>query len=223
MDLVRAAELRHAVRDYKKQPLKADDINVLVELIDELNERYGLHIQLAVDEPKSFRGFKAFLGGFSNVNNYLCLVGPKASGTDAVIGYAGEELVLLAQQLGLNTCWVYATYRAVEDVVKIEDGEKLYIEIAFGYGVTQGDLHKSKKFEDVSKTAQGDAPDWYKEGVRLALLAPTAMNKQKFTFELAGGNKVKLKAGSGACTGIDLGIVKKHFEIGAGTENFEWA
>lgn len=26
----------------------------------------------------------------------------------------------------------------------------------------------------------------------------------------------------GFCTKIDLGIVKYHFEIGAGKENFEW-
>ncbi len=54
------------------------------------------------------------------------------------------------------------------------------------------------------------------------MLAPTAMNKQKFRFSL-DGNKVKIDTVSGVCTKIDLGIVKYHFEIGAGKENFEWA
>jgi hypothetical protein len=35
---------------------------------------------------------------------------------------------------------------------------------------------------------------------------------------------VTAKAGLiGTCLKIDLGIVKCHFEIGAGKENFEWA
>lgn len=53
------------------------------------------------------------------------------------------------------------------------------------------------------------------------LLAPTAMNQQKFFFACKG-NKVSAKAGMGFYTKIDLGIAKYHFEIGAGKENFKW-
>ena len=60
-----------------------------------------------------------------------------------------------------------------------------------------------------------------------ALLAPTAVNQQKFKFILLDGNKVKAET-TFSLTGksylyYDLGIVKCHFEIGAGKENFEWA
>ena len=56
-----------------------------------------------------------------------------------------------------------------------------------------------------------------------ALYAPTAMNQQKFKFELVDENEVSLKvAGLGICTDIDLGIVKYHFELGAGVDNFNW-
>jgi len=59
-----------------------------------------------------------------------------------------------------------------------------------------------------------------------ALMAPTAMNQQKFKFTLQEGNKVKAEA-TFSLTGksylyYDLGIVKCHFEIGAGKENFIW-
>ena len=53
------------------------------------------------------------------------------------------------------------------------------------------------------------------------MLAPTAMNQQKFLFSLSG-SRVSAKSGIGAYTKIDLGIVKYHFEVGAGKENFEW-
>ena len=51
-----------------------------------------------------------------------------------------------------------------------------------------------------------------KTGVKTALLAPTAMNQQKFKFIL-NDNTVKVKPGLGFYTKLDLGIVKFHFEI----------
>ena len=68
----------------------------------------------------------------------------------------------------------------------------------------------------------GAMPDWFRRGVEAALLAPTAVNQQNFTFSLEGENRVRAKAGWGYFTKVDLGIVKLHFEIGAGKENFEW-
>ena len=65
------------------------------------------------------------------------------------------------------------------------------------------------------------APEWFQKGVEAALLAPTAMNQQKFLFRL-DKNMVSVKAGFGLYTKIDMGIVKYHFEIGAGKENFQW-
>ena len=84
----------------------------------------------------------------------------------------------------------------------------------------QGVEHKSKSAEVVSNISDS-TPKWFNDGVRAALLAPTAMNQQKFTLTYADG-KVVAKAGFGFYTKLDLGIVKYHFEIGAGKENFEW-
>ena len=54
-----------------------------------------------------------------------------------------------------------------------------------------------------------------------ALLAPTAINQQKFHFTL-DGDTVRAKAGLGPCAKIDLGIVKCHFEIGAQDGDWKW-
>ena len=123
--------------------------------------------------------------------------------------------------MGLNTCWVAMTYSKVRTAFQIDDGEKLCIVISIGYGENQGSAHRSKAVSDVVKRGAA-APDWFCAGVEAALLAPTAMNQQKFTFELQG-NRVSVKAGRGFYTKIDLGIVKYHFEAAAGTENFVWA
>ena len=66
-----------------------------------------------------------------------------------------------------------------------------------------------------------NSPEWFKKGVEAALIAPTAVNQQKFKFEL-NGNKVSAKPGLGFYSKVDLGIVKYHFEVGAGKENFKW-
>ena len=132
----------------------------------------------------------------------------------------GERLVLLAQQLGLNTCWVAMTYSKIRTAFEVRSGEKLCIVIAIGYGLTQGAPHKSKAFGDVAQI-EGDVPNWFEKGIEAALLAPTAMNQQKFMFTLKD-NQVSVKAGMGFYAKIDLGIVKYHFEVGAGETGWEW-
>ena len=100
-------------------------------------------------------------------------------------------------------------------------GEKRYLVIALGYGENSGSEHKVKTFAEISDYKDGD-PDWYKAGLLAALLAPTAMNQQKFRFERTG-DKVRVKvAGMGFYTKIDLGIVKYHFEAGSGKGSDVW-
>ena len=68
----------------------------------------------------------------------------------------------------------------------------------------------------------------FKKGIEVALLAPTAINQQKFSFEYAGMSKnrhqVKAKKGFSMIgyTKMDLGIAKKHFEIRVGNVNYDW-
>ena len=60
--------------------------------------------------------------------------------------------------------------------------------------------------------------------IEAALLAPTAVNQQKFKFILHDGNKVEAKSffSPWGYTHVDLGIVKYHFEVGAGKESFAY-
>lgn len=221
MELSEAMKLRHSVRKYKEQPLDEKIKQEIWKKIDECNKESGLHIQFITDEPKAFQGMMARYGKFSGVTNYIALIGKKDTNLEEMCGYYGEKLVLFAQQLGLNTCWVAMTYSKIPGVFQIDDGEKLTVVISIGYGENQGVPHKSKSMEKVCKV-QGDVPDWFEKGVEAALLAPTAMNQQKFVFS-CNGNQVTVKPGLGFYSKIDLGIVKYHFELGAGIQNFIWA
>ena len=214
---------RHSVRQYLDKPLDAAVLARLEQETEVCNRESGLHIQLIVNEPKAFSGLMAHYGRFSGVSSYFALVGRKGPDLDEKCGYYGERLVLTAQALGLNTCWVALTYSKVKTAFTVGDGEKLVAVIALGYGETQGTAHRSKAFSDVSATPEQDTPDWYRNGIQAALLAPTAMNQQKFRFSLSDGNRVSAQPGTGFYTKMDLGIVKYHFELGAGREQFRWA
>ena len=216
MDIFEAMEKRHSVRQYIEKPLGAEEALALSEEIKLCNEEGGLHIQLVKDEPKAFSGFMAHYGKFSGVTNYIALVGPKGPDLDEKCGYYGERLVLKAQELGLNTCWVAMTYSKIPGAFKVEKGEALTVVIAVGYGKTEGVPHKSKAPEEVSNVS-ANSPEWFKNGVRAALLAPTAVNQQKFYFTLENG-KVTAKAKTAFYSKVDLGIAKYHFELGAGRQ-----
>lgn len=221
MELLEAIKLRHSVRQYKNKPLETEVISALQKEVEICNQEGGLHIQLVTNEPKAFDSFMAHYGKFSGVTNYFALIGQKTADLEEKCGYYGERLVLKAQQMGLNTCWVAMSYSKIKSAFVIDKGEKLCLVIALGYGENQGIAHKSKSADAVMK-AEGNIPGWFKKGTEAALLAPTAMNQQKFMLTLKDGNKVSAKAGTGFYVKTDLGIVKYHFEISAGKDHFEW-
>ena len=227
MTLQEAIEARHSVRAYKNEPLAEDASRRLVEEIGVVNQKGSLHIQLIEHEPKAFQGTLAKYGKFRNVTSYMVMAGKRADDLDERIGNYGEHLVLLAQTLGLNTCWVGLSYKKVPGTYVLEEGEVIKAYIAIGYGETQGTSHKIKTPEQVSNVSD-TTPLWFRSGVEAALLAPTAVNQQKFFFEYLGMNggrhQVLAKKGFSMIgyAQIDLGIAKYHFEIGAGKENFDW-
>lgn len=204
---------RHSVRQYQNKPIEAEKRAALDALAADINQSHGLHIQIFYEEPTCFDSMMAHYGKFTGVRNYISLVGPKGAELEETLGYYGEQLVLKAQELGLNTCWVAMTHGKSKAVVA--SGEKEVCLISLGYGETQGVTHKSKTISDVCDNAPS-LPDWFSRGIEAALLAPTAMNQQKFHFSLTPSGKVKATAGMGFYTKLDLGIVKYHFELGSG-------
>lgn len=220
MDFMDAIKERHSVRSYNEKAIDGDVKTELLSYIEQCNRESGLHMQLVMNEPRAFEGWMAHYGKFSGVKNYIAMIGKKENGTEETCGYYGEKVVLKAQQLGLNTCWVALTYSKIKTAFQIDNDEKLYLVIAIGYGQTKGSEHKAKPAEAVMQTEK-PVPEWFQKGIEAALLAPTAMNQQKFLF-IRKGHTVTAKAGRGFYTKIDLGIAKYHFEVAAGIENFKW-
>ena len=223
MTLQEAIKARHSVRKYTDKPIESAKVATLRADIERVNAESGLNIQLVLDEPKAFSTGMWKYGQFSGVKNYFVMAGPKGKEAEEKIGYYGERLVLLAQTLGLNTCWVGLTYKKIPGTYTLSDGDTVHCMIALGYGSIPGVQHPLKPVEQFFE-AEGLPPKWFQDGMEAAMLAPTAVNQQKFKFILHEGNKVEAKTlfSMAGYTSIDLGIVKYHFELGAGKESFEW-
>ncbi|MCM1293299.1 MAG: nitroreductase [Bacteroides sp.] len=228
MTEIEALKSRHSIRKYIDRPLSADIIEKLTQKIADLNKRGDLKMQLVINETEAFKGLHGY-GQFTNVNNYIMVVGRKSTSLPYRAGYYSEELVIYARQLGLDTCIVGLTYKKVKGTYTIESDEKTVICIAIGYGAEAGRKHKIKSPAQVSNIAP-DSPLWFAEGVEAALLAPTAINQQKFHFDYVAPSTadeipgIKPAAGFSLVgyTKVDLGIAMRNFEIGAGKENFRW-
>ena len=213
MTKMEAIRARHSVRQYLDKKIEEEKRQALDAMAKECNEKSGLHLQVIYDEPKCSNAVLSKVMRFKNCANYIAVVGKK---NDLLLeekaGYYGEMLVLLAQELGLNTCWVAATHGKC--AAQIAEDEKLAIVIALGYGANQGVPHKGKTAAQVSDVTE-DLPDWYAAGLEAALLAPTAVNQQRFHISLLG-DTVSITADNKAYAMMDLGIVKYHFEVASG-------
>lgn len=221
MTIKEAMETRHTVRKYIDRPIPQEIVQKLSERIAQNNEAHQLNLKLVTENDEAF-GTVVKLIMAKNACNYIILAGNATEDTEEKIGYCGADIMLYAQTLGLNTWWIGGTYskKGTKRNADLKENEKIVGIIAVGYGATQGTPHKSKKPEEIS-SYKGTAPEWFKNGVNAVLLAPTALNKQAFTIT-GEGNTVSMIYDKGVFSGVDLGIGKYHFEIGAGVEMFEW-
>lgn len=217
-DMKQAMQQRHTVRKFTSEPLSPELISQLNDRVRANNERLGLAISLKVGDESVLPGaLKLFFA--KGVRNYFVLAGSDRPGLDEDLGYASADLMLFAQTLGLNTWWIGGTFSR-KNVERAVPGKKVIGIVAVGFGATPGVAHKSKTAPEVS-SYEGLEPQWFADGVQAALLAPTALNKQCFRIVGESG-KVSISENSGTFSGADIGIVKYHFELGAGNR-FEWA
>ena len=222
MTLQEAMSARHMVRKYLDKSLPQDIIKKLQQRVAENNEKHRLAIRLMIGDGGAYPGIVKLLLA-KGVKNYFIMAGDDAPDLGERLGYAGADLMLYAQTLGLNTWWASGTFSRKNTKAVVGDDKSVQGVVAVGYGATQGVQHKMKSPAEVSRY-EGQAPAWFTDGVNAALLAPTAVNKLAFFVE-GKGNKVHLTYKSEPFTipDVDKGLVRYHFELGAGRDNFEWA
>jgi nitroreductase len=211
---IEAIKARHSVRRYKPDKIEGEKAALIREKIEELNKEGGLHLQFLEDAGSTYSKIMNRVSGLGSAPSVIACVGKDDPDLDERIGYYGEKLVLFAQKIGLNTCWT-GTFSKRNTDAEVSEGERMVICIAIGYGESQGNPRSSKDASKVSE-AEGNRPEWFDKGVEAALLAPTAINQQKFLIRLKADETVEFIDKGGILSEVDLGIVKCHFEIGSG-------
>ena len=213
MEWIEVMKQRHSVRQYTDQKIPMEIQEKLKAEVERLNTESNLHMQLFFDEPDCFDSRMAHYGKFTDVKNYLSIVGKKEPKLEEKTGYYGENVVLLAQSLGINSCWVGMTHGKSDAIINKD--EKQVIVVSLGYGENQGVAHKSKPMDKLCSVT-GDVPTWFQAGMEAAMLSPTAVNQQKFLISY-DGKKLSAKVnGRGFFSKVDLGIVKCDFELASG-------
>jgi hypothetical protein len=187
MTILEAIHARHSVRHYQRRALPSEVAEALRMEIESCNRSGNLHIQLVMNEPKGF-SFLPTYGAFSGVEHYLVMAGPKDETLDERVGYYGERLVLLAQQLGLGTCWAGITYRKVKGIYVLQPGEKIACMISLGYPEGPVRMVPRKTIEQLSN-ADANVPAWFVQGMEAVTMAPSAIHQQKYYFEYLGEKK----------------------------------
>jgi len=220
MDMIEAMAARHSVRSYTDAPIEGAVLEALTASIAEVNRASGLAVELSLDGGKAFANLLGRYGKFEGVRGLFVIKGRKSKDLGLRAGYWGERLVLEATALGLGTCWVGGTYS--KRGVAVGPGEELVCVITVGYAAAPGRPHRTKTIEAFIPGGIAGKPAWFVSGVEAAMLAPTALNQQKFSFALDGNVVDARVSGLGVLTDIDLGIARLHFELGAGAENFAW-
>lgn len=231
MDYLKAMEHRRSKRRYTARALDEAAVRKLNELIAEYNAQANLHMQLRLNEPEAFKGFRVSYGMFSGVAHYIALIG-KTDDPERMEkeGYYGELLVLAATQLGLSTCWIGTSYDKNKCRCAIAGDETLDLVIALGYGQEKESFKERLVAKQIKKNSKplaalmetdGAVPDWFMDGMRAVAMAPTARNRFPFVFSCSEGEVRVRKIGDAERVMVDIGIAKLHFELGAGGGRFE--
>ncbi len=181
--------------------------------------------------------FKGIIGGYGKVSGspaFIAFIGDmRASSVQEEVGYTGEGIILEATTLGLNTCWVAGFFRPenVASLVEIKDNERVLAVTPVGYasrfeslaerlmtgfGLTHRRLSLSKL---VGGWRVDNLPEWAKVSLEAARLAPSAVNRQPWGFDVEDDGITVFVRTSGPEFNIskrlDCGIAMLHIEVAA--------
>ena len=226
MTLFEAIPSRISCREFTPDPLAPAQRRQLGKAIEQCCHRSGLHFELVCGDPEPFSSFPKVSGQIKGARNYLLLAGSASDPElEEKCGYYGEEVVLTAAAMGLGTCWTGGTYNRGSCLRRLSEGEELVCIIALGRPAPLRNPRKErtrKSFEDLTAEC-GDVPEWFSGGVTAVQYAPSAMNRQGYRFSLRKDGSVRVRlSGAGSFALVDLGIAKRHFELGAHGGEWTW-
>jgi nitroreductase len=231
-----AVSVRRSARTYTERRVEQASLDALRAFSAGLPGRSVARVAVLGDAPQElFTGL--VLGSYGRVvgaQSAVLVIGRPAERVfQESMGYLGEALLLQATTMGLGTCWIAGSFdRAVASrSVGLEEGEQVFAASPLGYAqekprtgeLLMKALVRAKHRRSATEIAPGfdeeHWPAWAAEGVRLARIAPSAVNRQPWRFKLDQGavtvSVVRRGAEGSVSRLLDVGIAMLHFEVGA--------
>jgi nitroreductase len=192
-----------------------------------------------VNEPDKdiFTGIVGRYGKVTGAPAFVAFIGDMTSASaQEDVGYTGEGIILEATALGLDTCWVggFFSRRSLVSLVQVKEHERVLAVTPVGYAVGSesfteramsgfGLNHKRLPLSKlITRGTTNDLPQWARLPLEAARIAPSAVNRQPWGFELnSSGIRVFVRARGmdfGVSRRLDCGIAMLHIEVGALTQ-----
>ena len=218
-----AIENRISRRTFKTENISEKQVEKIKALIAAVNEKSGLNVEFIEDGSAAFASARKTYGMFKNVRSMVVMKGnPAMVDFKEKIGYYGEDLILDLVDMELGTCWVGGTFD--KSVLSVPEGEEIICVILVGLidkpnlkdRIMIRNAHNKRKPLEERITSDTELPQWVKNGMAAIIPAPSAINKQKPHFDYKDGILTASVPDDYIADLIDLGIAKRHFEIGAG-------
>jgi hypothetical protein len=241
---------RHSVRTYLEQPLAPAVLDHLEEFCRSLPGREVARVEIVRQVPAAL--FTGIVGGYGKVRGapsaLVVVAHQEARAHQESAGYVGEAVILQATTLGLGTCWVAGFFdrELGASLLPLAPAEQVLAVSPLGHPERRPRLserllkravgaHSRRPVEEIAPGfSETNWPAWAAQGVRLARLAPSAVNRQPWRFELEADptavgvgpvaaeptGQLVISATSRGPEGniprrLDCGIAMLHFEVGA--------
>ena len=229
-------EKRRSRRHFdESRPIESDTLSALDTVCKRFMPFPNARSCLVTESVKGvFRGIVGSYGKIKGAPAFVAFIGNTDSASvQEEAGYTGEGVILEATALGLNTCWVAGFFKpeSVASLVEIKSNERVLAVTPVGYARRSESLeeklmtgfgHTHRRLPVsrlVSRLGRDNLPEWAKASIQAARLAPSAVNRQPWGFDVEGGSIiVYVRTGGpefGVSKRLDCGIAMLHFEVAA--------
>ena len=241
-----AIENRHSRRKFEPKALKQKNLKELQAVCDGFQPFPDARAVLVTEPPELV--FKGAIGSYGKIKGapaFIAFIGDTESDTVSEhVGYTGEGIILEAEAMGMNTCWVGGLFRPeiVASMVTLGEDEKVYAVTPVGYAPDRMTLEEklmagfglTSRRKTLSKLCiglkQSDWPRWLKPTLEAARQAPSRMNRQPWRFHVekdsiaVAVNRNTVDADSVTSERLCCGIAMLHIEVAAGNAGVsgEW-
>lgn len=189
-----------------------------------------------VNEPGNnvFKGAVGSYGKVKGAPSFVAFIGNMENASvQEKAGYIGEGIILEATALGLDTCWVGGFFKpeSVSSLIPVKSNERVLAVSPVGYAVKpvafeeelMTGFGRSHRRLPISKLVIGLKPEglpaWITAAIEAAQLAPSAVNRQPWGFEVQEKSiTVYIRTGGpefNVSKRLDCGIAMLHIEVAA--------